>query len=196
MADRADEIKPPVASSGPLGWVRANLVDTWYNALLTVAVLAALYSVVRGFAGWALNTAEWAVLTQNLQVLLVGQYSDEEVWRAGLVMLALPFRTGPGLVGVAPASAGGSPSAWRWRRRCWRRCRSSSPASAPAFASTCCSTRCWWEPAGWWAATRCSARRAGCWGPGCCCSWAGWCSCAASTPARRCRSSAPSSGAA
>ena len=96
MADRADEIKPPVASSGPLGWVRANLVDTWYNALLTVAVLAALYYVVRGFAGWALNTAEWAVLTQNLQVLLVGQYSDEEVWRAGVVMLALPFVLGLG----------------------------------------------------------------------------------------------------
>ena len=36
------------------------------------------------------------MLTQNLQVLLVGQYSDEEVWRAGLVMLALPFVLGLG----------------------------------------------------------------------------------------------------
>ena len=96
MPDMADEIRPPVASTGPLGWVRANLLDTWYNALLTVAVVAALYYMVRGFAGWALGTAEWAVVSQNLQVLLVGQYLDEEVWRAGAVMLALPFVLGLG----------------------------------------------------------------------------------------------------
>ena len=96
MADMADEIRPPVASTGPLGWVRANLLDTWYNALLTVAVLASAYYVVRGFAGWVLETAEWAVLTQNLQVLLVGQYPDEEIWRAGVVMLAIPFVLGLG----------------------------------------------------------------------------------------------------
>ena len=96
MADMADEIRPPVASTGPLGWVRANLLDTWYNALLTVGVLAALYYLVRGFGGWALQTAEWAVLTQNLQVLLVGQYPDEQLWRTGVVMLALPFVLGLG----------------------------------------------------------------------------------------------------
>ena len=96
VADVADQIRPPVASTGPLGWVRANLLDTWYNALLTIGVLAALYFLVRGFGGWVLLTAEWAVLTQNLQVLLVGQYPDEEIWRAGAVMLALPFVLGLG----------------------------------------------------------------------------------------------------
>ena len=96
LADTTDEIRPPIANTGPLGWVRGNLLDTWYNALLTVAVLAGVWYAARALAGWALATAEWAVVTQNLQVLLVGQYPDEEVWRAGVVMLAIPFLLGLG----------------------------------------------------------------------------------------------------
>ena len=101
MADRADEIKPPVASSGPLGWVRANLVDTWYNALLTVAVLAALYYVVRGFGGWALNTRRMG----GADTESAGAAGRPVSGRGGVARRrgdARPaVRTGPGLVGVA-----------------------------------------------------------------------------------------------
>lgn len=90
------EMRPPHANRGPLGWVRANLLNTWYSAVLSAALLAGGWYLLRGFGGWALQTAQWAVVTQNLQVLLVGQYPDEEVWRAGAVMLALPFVLGLG----------------------------------------------------------------------------------------------------
>lgn len=90
------EMRPPGANTGLLGWVRANLLDTWYSALLSAALLAGGWYLLRGFGGWALQTAQWAVVTQNLQVLLVGQYPDEEVWRAGAAMLALPFVLGLG----------------------------------------------------------------------------------------------------
>ena len=90
------EMRPPAANRGPLGWVRANLLNTWHSAVLSAALLAGGWYLLRGFGGWALQTAQWAVVTQNLQVLLVGQYPDEEVWRAGAVMLALPFVLGLG----------------------------------------------------------------------------------------------------
>ena len=91
-----DDIRPPIASTGPLGWVRANLLDTWYSALLTVAALVGTYYVIRGLGGWAFQVADWAVVTQNLQVLLVGQYLDDQVWRPAMVMLAIPFVLGLG----------------------------------------------------------------------------------------------------
>ena len=91
-----DDIRPPSASTGPLGWVRANLLDTWYSALLTVAALVGTYYVIRGLGGWAVQVADWAVVTQNLQVLLVGQYPDDQVWRPAMVMLAIPFVLGLG----------------------------------------------------------------------------------------------------
>ena len=49
------EIKPPVASVGVMGWVRANLFNNWYNSLLTIVVMFILWQTVIPTVRWALT---------------------------------------------------------------------------------------------------------------------------------------------
>lgn len=62
-------------------WTKANLFNTWYNAILTVAVLWLLVAGVRSGLRWALYEARWDVIPANLQSLLIGTYPRAEAWR-------------------------------------------------------------------------------------------------------------------
>jgi general L-amino acid transport system permease protein len=85
--------RPPIATSGALGWARANLFNNWYNAVLTVLALLAILYLAPRLVEW-IRTANWRVVTQNLQVLLLGSYPDQEVWRPAVAMATLPFVLG------------------------------------------------------------------------------------------------------
>jgi general L-amino acid transport system permease protein len=83
MSERTDDIRPP-ETPALLEWVRANLLRTWYDGLLTIASLVALYFIVTGMVRWVFTIADWTPVTSNVLLFLVGQYPRPELWRVGL----------------------------------------------------------------------------------------------------------------
>ena len=84
---------PPRTSVGVLGWVRGNLLSTWYNALFTALALVSMFVLVWVSVPWLFVEADWTVITANLKLFFVGQYPPEQVWRVsvGVVWLAFLF---------------------------------------------------------------------------------------------------------
>jgi general L-amino acid transport system permease protein len=111
--------RPPVPGVGPLGWLRANLFNGWGNALLTLAILWGLVSVVPPLLRWGVfdsvvtgdaaacragDGACWAFIHEKLLFILFGTYPHDQLWRPGLVVLLF--------IGLFTASCD---------RRLWRR---------------------------------------------------------------------------
>ncbi len=78
-----EEIRPP-EPPGPITWIKQNLVNSWFNGILTVISLVVVYYVVVGSIRWAFVSADWSPVTENLLLYLIGQYPRGEVWRIGL----------------------------------------------------------------------------------------------------------------
>ena len=83
------EVKPPNTSKGPVKWLQDNLFNTWYNTILTCLALAFLFFVFRGTFIWVFTQAEWQVIPANLQILMIGAYPIEQVWRIWIVLYTL-----------------------------------------------------------------------------------------------------------
>jgi general L-amino acid transport system permease protein len=75
--------RPPIFNLGPIAWIRRNLFSSWGNSLLTVVSAYLLTLAARPSIEWALQEANWAVITRNLRVLSWGRYPESEVWRLG-----------------------------------------------------------------------------------------------------------------
>ena len=88
MTAQVDEVSPPEAPSF-VQWLRDNLFDGWFNSILTILSLAALYFVVVGSVRWVFFGADWSPVTDNLLLYLVGQYTRPELWRIGVSLLIL-----------------------------------------------------------------------------------------------------------
>jgi general L-amino acid transport system permease protein len=97
-------LKPPVTEVGVIGWLRGNLFNSWFNSVLTVAVLLVLWKIVPPFFSWAfvdslwnssseacrdIEGACWSIIPQNISFILFGFFPDGEQWRPGLAMLLL-----------------------------------------------------------------------------------------------------------
>lgn len=80
------EIKPPNTSKSPLKWLQDNLFNTWYNTILTCLALVFLFFVFRGILTWVFIEANWQVIPANLQILMIGAYPIEQVWRIWIVL--------------------------------------------------------------------------------------------------------------
>ncbi|MCH8095049.1 MAG: amino acid ABC transporter permease [Chloroflexi bacterium] len=101
MAEATDPglltLRPP-EPPGPVAWVRKNLLNTWYNALLTILSFVVLYIVVSAVLRWAIFQADWRPVTRNPLLFLVGSYPRAELWRVGvslqLVSLLLGISSG------------------------------------------------------------------------------------------------------
>jgi general L-amino acid transport system permease protein len=103
---------PPVIRIGVLRWLRENLFNTWYNAILTLVAVYGLYMLISRFIGWGLinsiwsgdakacqvpgSGACWAVITEKHRFILFGRYPYEEQWRPAVMVLLFI-----GLVGVS-----------------------------------------------------------------------------------------------
>ena len=100
----AEELKPPVASVGAIGWVRANLFNGWFNSLLTILTLFFLWKVVPPFIRWAFidsvwNTtgavcrdtdgACWSIITTNIRLILFGFFPHDQHLRPVIAILIL-----------------------------------------------------------------------------------------------------------
>ena len=96
------EIKPPVSTKGPARWLKDNLFNTWYNALLTCLALVLLFFAFKGFLTWAFTEAKWGVIPANFRLFLVGSYPQEQIWRVWSVIYILCV-----LVGLSAGIWGG-----------------------------------------------------------------------------------------
>ena len=85
----------PVEEQSFATWVKLNLFSPWYNTVLTVIGVIVIFFLLKVAIPFLL-TAQWAAVTTNIQILLVGQYPSDEIWRVGAGFLSMPF-----IVGVA-----------------------------------------------------------------------------------------------
>jgi len=94
MATGSQTVERPRTSIGPLRWLRRNLFNSWANSLLTILCLGLLYFLVSGLLRWALTTARWGVITENLRLFMVGRYPIDQVWRVSVCVLLVSFLLG------------------------------------------------------------------------------------------------------
>ena len=100
----AEEVKPPLTSVGVIGWIRANLFNTWFNSILTLVTLYVLGKIVPPFIRWAFidslwfSTGEacrgaegacWSVIPANIRFMLFGFFPYELQWRPLVAMVLL-----------------------------------------------------------------------------------------------------------
>ena len=82
---------PPRLEVGALGWVRKNLFGSWLDTLLTLVSLGFLYITIVPSVRWALGSANWRAVTQNILILMHGPYTQSEnhrVWiSAGIIVV-------------------------------------------------------------------------------------------------------------
>jgi general L-amino acid transport system permease protein len=87
------ESRPPAALSRTQ-WLKRNLFNTWYNALLTLVSVAVVVLALKGSFTWILVTADWTPVTSSLKLFAVGQYPVEQVWRVGAILAMVCFLMG------------------------------------------------------------------------------------------------------
>ena len=97
MAEASDPglltLRPP-EPPGPLARIRKNLLNTWYNALLTILSFVILYIVLSAILRWAFFQADWRPVTRNPLLYLVGSYPRAQLWRVGLSLQLVSFLLG------------------------------------------------------------------------------------------------------
>ncbi len=119
MNDITESRKPPVATTGILGWLRMNLFSTWVNSLISLFVLYILFQFIPWILNWTIFAADfkynfngeeiinremcsrvldpenggacWAIIYVRFYQFMYGFYPREEVWRVNLsyIMLAV-----------------------------------------------------------------------------------------------------------
>ncbi|NJK36579.1 MAG: amino acid ABC transporter permease [Oscillatoriales cyanobacterium RM2_1_1] len=78
--------QPTVESLDIPGWLRKNLFNTWYNSLLTLAILGIFGWILAGFVTWATTEAKWNVIPANLSLFFTGRFPSDQLWRLWLVL--------------------------------------------------------------------------------------------------------------
>jgi general L-amino acid transport system permease protein len=112
MTDVAQELplaveRPPPATSGLIGWLRANLFSSIFNTILTILAVAFLTVTIPPVIRWAVVDAVWsapnsracrgagacwAFIHEKFRFILFGTYPYDQQWRpfvAVLIFLAL-----------------------------------------------------------------------------------------------------------
>lgn len=99
-----ENMKPPAASVGVVGWARANLFNGVFNTILTLLTLVLLWQTVPPFVQWAFIDAHWfgageacrdgdgacwSVISTNMRFIVFGFYPHPEQWRPLAAMLLL-----------------------------------------------------------------------------------------------------------
>ena len=80
---------PPKHGKGPREWLRQNLFNNWYNTILTLASIGFILFVSNGILTWGLTEARWSVIPANLQLILIGSYPRDQIWRIWTVIYIL-----------------------------------------------------------------------------------------------------------
>jgi len=95
---------PPLITFGPVGWLRDNLFNGWFNSFLTIVCLTFLGFVIPPVISWLILDATWTgdsdtcrqasgacwtFIGHKFQVFFVGTYPASEVWRPAMSGLFL-----------------------------------------------------------------------------------------------------------
>jgi general L-amino acid transport system permease protein len=67
-------------------WLKKNLFNTWYNAILTLVGLFVSVWAATSFLHWAITLAKWAVVRDNLGLFIFGRYPEPLLWRIWLIL--------------------------------------------------------------------------------------------------------------
>lgn len=86
-------MRRPETRIGIVGWLRKNLFNTWYNAIITIIILWLIYQLLSRLLVWFVN-ANWAPVVTSPILYAIGQYPMEELWRVGLAVLIISFLFG------------------------------------------------------------------------------------------------------
>ena len=119
MNEITESRKPPVATTGILGWLRMNLFSNWINSLISLFVLYILIQFIPWILNWTIFAADfkynfngaeitdrtmcsrvldpenggacWAIIYVRSYQFMYGFYPRDEVWRVNLsyIMLAV-----------------------------------------------------------------------------------------------------------
>ena len=104
QAVQTEEVRPPITSVGPIGWVKNNLFNGVFNSILTIVTLFFLWKVVPPFIRWAFIDSAWhttgqacrqaagacwSIISMNYRFILFGFYPYEQQWRPFLSMMIL-----------------------------------------------------------------------------------------------------------
>ena len=109
--------KPPVATTGILGWLRTNLFFNWWNSIITLFVIYILYLFIPWILNWTIFDANfiynhlgeritnqemctrnldpekggacWAVIYVRFYQFIYGFYPKVEVWRVNIAYFML-----------------------------------------------------------------------------------------------------------
>ncbi|WP_421682033.1 amino acid ABC transporter permease [Stutzerimonas urumqiensis] len=96
------DLPAPTTSIGALGWIRANLLSSWFNAALTLLGLYLLWLIVPPLLQWAIFQADWTGTTRQdctregacwvfiqsrFAQFMYGFYPPELRWRVDLAAL-------------------------------------------------------------------------------------------------------------
>lgn len=74
----------PTVQISPVDWAKKNLFSDWFNTLLTIVSVMVIGWVLTTLLSWALTSARWDVLPANFQLLMVGRYPVNLLWRVWL----------------------------------------------------------------------------------------------------------------
>lgn len=104
-----ETLKPPVSQVGVWGWIRQNLFSNWYNSVLTLLTMFALWKIVPALVQWAfidslwfsssdacrdIDGACWSIIPNNIKFILFGFFPEGQHWRpitAIILLLSLAF---------------------------------------------------------------------------------------------------------
>jgi general L-amino acid transport system permease protein len=108
----ADRARPPVGSTGPWGWAKANLFGTWWSTAVTLLLGYVILRVAASFFIWAVVNAVWtvpyspkgmpdtticqnakgfgacwAIIPDKYRLILLGRYPYDQQWRPAICVL-------------------------------------------------------------------------------------------------------------
>lgn len=86
--------RPPITTVGPLGWAKQNLFSSVKNTLATLITAVIIGGLLWAFLSWAIRSAQWSVVFNNLRVIMAGFYNRDEIWRIQLTAAILIFLAG------------------------------------------------------------------------------------------------------
>ena len=94
-------LPPPRSEAGALGWARANLFGSAFNAALTVVSLATLAAALFFGLRWILLSADWSVVATVGGRFVIGSYNSDQAcpgnncfWRPQVSLLLVTFVLG------------------------------------------------------------------------------------------------------
>ena len=113
------DLKPPLASTGAIKWLRDNLFSSPTNTILTLLSIFLLYQIIPPLYGWMIQDAVldatsrneclelgsgacWAVVKVRISQFVYGFYPEELRWRVDLAFVLLFFALVPALFDKVP----------------------------------------------------------------------------------------------